>query len=135
DLYMLVDDEFNPRGIELVSITEQIDTRTPAGRAMLGMMGVFSQMERELIGERTRAVLLAKKERGERLGVPPFGFQIPYPGAPHHEPDAGELAVVQRILGWRRSGKSYGWIARALNERGMPSKRGGKWSDVTVRDV
>jgi len=44
DLFLIVDDELNPRGVELISVSEQIDTRTPGGRAMMEIMGIFAQM-------------------------------------------------------------------------------------------
>jgi len=77
DLFLIVEDELNPRGVNLVSVSEQIDTRSPGGRAMMGIMGIFAQMERELIAERTREALAAKRRNGERLGASPLGFVTP----------------------------------------------------------
>jgi DNA invertase Pin-like site-specific DNA recombinase len=52
--------------VDLVSLSEQLDTRTPAGLLMLTLLGALAQMERELIGERTRMALEHKRSRGER---------------------------------------------------------------------
>jgi DNA invertase Pin-like site-specific DNA recombinase len=49
------------------SLTEAIDTTTPAGRMMLQMLGAFAEFERSMIRERTRLGLLAARERG-RVG-------------------------------------------------------------------
>jgi DNA invertase Pin-like site-specific DNA recombinase len=49
------------------SLTEAIDTTTPAGRMMLQMLGAFAEFERNMIRERTRLGLLAARERG-RIG-------------------------------------------------------------------
>ena len=49
------------------SLTEAIDTTTPAGRMMLQMLGAFAEFERSMIRERTRLGLLAARERG-RIG-------------------------------------------------------------------
>ena len=49
------------------SLTEAIDTTTPAGRMMLQMLGAFAEFERSMIRERTRLGLLAPRERG-RIG-------------------------------------------------------------------
>jgi DNA invertase Pin-like site-specific DNA recombinase len=49
------------------SLTESIDTTTPAGRMMLQMLGAFAEFERSMIRERTRLGILAARERG-RIG-------------------------------------------------------------------
>ena len=49
------------------SLTEAINTTTPAGRMMLQMLGAFAEFERSMIRERTRLGLLAARERG-RIG-------------------------------------------------------------------
>src|SRR6266403_1053402 len=49
------------------SITENVDTTTPAGRMMLQMLGAFAEFERSMIRERTRMGLQAARERG-RIG-------------------------------------------------------------------
>ena len=54
------------QGIKFRSLTEHIDTETPAGRAMWQIIGVLAELERSLIPERTRAgVKAAKGERGK----------------------------------------------------------------------
>lgn len=55
-------------GIEFRSLTENIDTSTPAGRFFLHMMAAFAQMERELIRERTMAGLEAASALGRHGG-------------------------------------------------------------------
>ena len=49
------------------SLTEAIDTTTPAGRMMLQMLGAFAEFERSMVRERTRMGLQAARERG-RVG-------------------------------------------------------------------
>jgi DNA invertase Pin-like site-specific DNA recombinase len=49
------------------SLTEHIDTTTPAGRMMLQMLGAFAEFERSVVRERTRLGLQAARERG-RIG-------------------------------------------------------------------
>ena len=61
---------FEARGIALRSLTEHVDTRSPMGYAMFQMQNVYAELERKLIGERTRAGLSAAKRRGRRLGRP-----------------------------------------------------------------
>ncbi len=132
DLLALVEDVLRPNAVELVSLSEQLDTRTPAGVLMLTMLGAVAQMEREQIGERTRAALAYKRERGERLGTTPLGFRTPSPGAPP-EPDQEELGAVRYILHRRAAGATFRRIALELTAQGVPTKRGRQWYDTTVR--
>ncbi|MBZ7341550.1 MULTISPECIES: recombinase family protein, partial [Klebsiella] len=55
------------RGIHFRSLTDSIDTSTPAGRFFFHVMSALAEMERELIVERTRAGLAAAREQG-RIG-------------------------------------------------------------------
>ena len=61
---------FEQQDIEIVSLRENIDTSTATGRGFLAMMGVISQMERELKAERTAAGRAAAKARGRTGGRP-----------------------------------------------------------------
>lgn len=63
--------ELEKRGIAFRSLTEGIDTSTPGGRLIMHVMASLAQFERDLIVERTRAGIRAKKERGERHGAEP----------------------------------------------------------------
>ena len=58
------------RGIEFISLTEQIDTATPGGKLIFHMMGALAEFERDLIRERTNAGLAAARARGRTGGRP-----------------------------------------------------------------
>lgn len=60
-------DFLRKRQTRLVVLQEAVDTATPMGRFMFGVMGAFAQLEREMIVERTKAGLLAARARG-RVG-------------------------------------------------------------------
>ncbi len=66
DLITLVS-ELQDRGIHFRSLTDSIDTSTPAGRFFFHVMSALAEMERELIVERTRAGLAVAREQG-RVG-------------------------------------------------------------------
>src|SRR6185437_16393885 len=53
-----------------------LDTRTPAGKAMFQMMGVFAEFERAMIQERVRAGLKRARSEGKRLGRPPIAPEL-----------------------------------------------------------
>ena len=61
-------EHFRELGVTYRSLTEFIDTSTPIGRAMFYMLNVFAELEREMIGERTRAGLDAARRSGKILG-------------------------------------------------------------------
>jgi DNA invertase Pin-like site-specific DNA recombinase len=63
-------EELEERKIELVSIRDNIDTTASVGKAMFRMLAVLSEMERDLISERTRAGLEAARARGRKGGRP-----------------------------------------------------------------
>lgn len=56
DLYKTME-KFQRWGISMASYTEAFDTSTPMGRAMIGVVGIFAQLERELTSERIRAAM------------------------------------------------------------------------------
>src|SRR5215210_3148792 len=55
-------------GWALVALDSPADLTSPSGEAMAGVMAVFAQLERRLIGERTKAALAQRREAGVRLG-------------------------------------------------------------------
>jgi len=69
NLVALVED-LEERGIEFKSLTDGIDTTTPAGRFFFHVMAALAQMERDLIAERTRAGLDSARKRGRVGGRP-----------------------------------------------------------------
>lgn len=60
-------DKIDQKGAGFKSLTESIDTTTPAGRMMMQMVGAFAEFEREMIRERTKAGLEAARQEG-RIG-------------------------------------------------------------------
>lgn len=58
------------RGVSFFSLTERVDVTTPMGKAMLQMMAVVAELERNLIIERTKAGIARARERGEQGGRP-----------------------------------------------------------------
>lgn len=58
------------RGVRLYSLTERMDLSTPFGKAMIGFLAVFAELERNLIRERTTAGVRRAKERGDPHGRP-----------------------------------------------------------------
>jgi DNA invertase Pin-like site-specific DNA recombinase len=63
-------EELRELDVELVSLREGIDTRTPTGKALFGLCATFSELEADLIRDRTVAGLKAAQRRGVKLGRP-----------------------------------------------------------------
>ncbi len=90
--------ELGERGIGFCSLTEAIDTTTPAGRLLFGILASLAAFERDLIRERTIAGLAAARARGMIGGRPPI-----------MTPD--KLAVARRMLA---EGKPKAAIAKTI---------------------
>lgn len=78
--------ELKERGIEFISLTEQIDTTTPSGKLIFHLMGALAEFERDLIRERTTAGLAAARARG-RVG-----------GRPRKLKTNGKVALARRMF-------------------------------------
>ena len=102
------------RGIELTSMRESIDTSSAIGRAMLEIILVLAQLEREQISKATRQRLQAKKDAGEKLGRPrasPYRERkIRHLAADGHSRRAIRrltgygMSLIQRVLGRTENG-------------------------------
>lgn len=69
-------DTFRVLGIEFVSLSESLDTATPAGRMVFTVLGAVAELERSLIAERVRAGLRNAKAKGRKLGRPRVAVDV-----------------------------------------------------------
>ena len=76
DTLYMIEDVFLKNNIAFVSMNENFDTSTPFGRAMIGILSVFAQLEREQIRERTRMGRTERAKSGlwHGGGWEPFGY-------------------------------------------------------------
>ncbi len=110
------------KGVALHSITEKLDTQSAIGRFFFTLMASLAEMERELIGERIRAAMQRKREKGESCsGNAPYGFHI-CDGM--LVSDEQERAVIERILHLRREGRTVHQIADSLDRHGIRNRQG-----------
>lgn len=87
-------DTFRVLTIEFVSLSESLDTATPAGRMVFTVLGAVAELERSLIAERVRAGLRNARAKGKRLGRPRV------------------VADSRRVATLRNSGASWATICR-----------------------
>lgn len=117
-------DEAQREGWTMLVLDPMVDLSTPYGRALAQMAAVFAQLERELIGQRTREAIAASKAAGTYRNRPP-------------EVDDATAALIVEMRGRRENGRPWSHlrIARELNGLGLPAPRGIAWPESTVRKV
>jgi site-specific DNA recombinase len=118
--------------LPVVSATEPFDTASPMGRAMIGMIGVWAQLEADLVSERTTDALAAAKDRGTKLGAPSMIESTDEEG--RRFIDAAKAALVRRVQELYATGAySHRTLAEHLNASGVASATGKQWHARTVR--
>jgi site-specific DNA recombinase len=117
DLGFLVDAYFAHGKYTLMSVSEQFDTRSAAGRLVLNALASVAQWERETIGERTREVMQHMKRAGQV----------------YSRPCLTDGAAINRMRELRAEGMAYRGIAQQLAAEGHQTARGGQWDESTVR--
>jgi site-specific DNA recombinase len=137
-------DEFADAGAGLASASQDFDTSGPMGRAMLGMLAAFAELQRSEIRARTKRALAVKAHRGEAVGRTPFGLRRVGVG---FEANPAEWPIMERILAESASGRSTTAVAAALNADNVPTptavraearglvKGAGKWHAATVASL
>jgi len=123
-------------GAELVSISEKIDTTSASGKMVFRLLAVLAEFERDQISERTKLALGHMRARGQRISrYAPYGFDLS-PDGRELQPNSGEAKVIAEIVKHGARGRSAGWIAKRLTEKGIPTKQGRKvWSAKVVRTI
>ena len=117
---------------ELVAIRESIRLDSSLGRALVGILLVFAQMEREATGERTREAINHIRKSGYHFGKVPFGKRkIPAPDNPRMKilvDDEEELAVIAQLREWATEGVGISEMAKRLNAKGTKPPQGATWT-------
>lgn len=132
DLCDLVDDYFRDGKFALMSVGEQVDTRSAAGRMVLNMLTVIGQWEREAIGERTSAVMQHKALAGEYTGGRArFGYKVGSDGVAL-ESVSDEQAAISEAKQLRASGLSLRAVARELDSKGIRARNGRSFAATQV---
>lgn len=131
DVLHLVVDVFDG-DVGFHSVKQSLDTSSAMGRFVLTQWAALAELERGLISERTSDALQQKVSKGERVGRAPFGFR---PGPGELDPDPETMEHVYTMFEMRANGARLQQIADHLNERGIPSSRGGRWGAGSVKYV
>lgn len=111
DTLYLIEEVFNKYDVSFISMRENFDTSTPFGKAMIGVLSVFAQLERETILERTRIGLKKRAEAGLWRG----GGKIPFPYRYDRNtgtliPIPEQVELLHKMISLYISGKSFNAI-------------------------
>ncbi len=111
------------KGWRLVISSLNIDTATPQGKLNLTMFAGFAEFESGIISERVKRQHQARRERGVTWGL--------------DEGPRGEIELKTRrqIAREHKAGKSLRQIAKGLEDKKVPTARGGKWQPATIRAI
>lgn len=129
---------FNDHKVEFISSTEKFDTSTPIGRAMLNIVMVFAQLERETIQLRIKDAYYSQSRKGTYMGGQiPFGYvKVPYSlagkKASTYGPDPDNVDTLKEIFSLYATKLSGGEITRYLNDKGIKTKSGGIWASPKI---
>jgi len=125
--------------VEFVSINETFDTSTPMGRAMLNVIMVFAQLERETTAERVRDNYYQRFRLGAWPGGPaPYGFsngKLPDENGklmPSLFPDENAPVVERIFRAYAEPDATLGSVARELNRDGIHAPRRETWDNVAL---
>lgn len=134
--------ELERNQVEFVSVNEKFDTTTPMGRAMIYIIMVFAQLERETIGERVTDNYYTRIRHGNWPGGPaPFGMinikKISAAGQMVPSLDyTEEFEVVDEIFHrYALEDISLGQLASDLTRREIPCKKRAGWDNVALSRI
>lgn len=133
DTMMLIEDEFLAYGVDFVSMSENFDTSTPFGRAMIGILAVFAQLERENIKERTMIGKEARAKEGKWHGgaTEPIGYDYD-PATDLLNINEYEAMQIRELYNLFLKGTPLRTIERTFKEKGYKHKHG-TWDPKTMR--
>lgn len=131
----LIRNTFGKKGASLYSVCDHIDTRSATGRFLLLIQLAVSQLERELIGERTSDALQEKISKGERCGAIRFGHNLG-PDGKTLVPNLAEQEAI-RLLREIRQERGLTWrqLAAEADQMGIKTKQGRPWLSASLQRI
>lgn len=125
-------DVLKKKEVSFVSLSEKFDTSNAIGQAMLKMLMLFAELERNMTSERVMSVSKDIVSRGGRLGGPvALGYDY-HKDTKSFTINEKESQVVKKIFAMALSGDSTTTISIYLNNNNITSKRGRNWTPTTV---
>lgn len=127
--------ELKDLGIAFVSKNEQFDTSNAVGEAMLKIILVFAELERQMTSERVTAVMLSRANNGQWNGG-----RIPYGYSYNKEEklfslDPEENRIYNKICDTYEQYQSVLYVVRHLNDLGVRTRSGKEWTTTGVYKI
>lgn len=140
DTLHLIEDVFMENDIDFTSVVENLDTSTPTGRAFIGLLSVFAQLEREQIQERMKMGKAGRAKKGKYHagGTIPIGYNYENGNLIINEYEAMQVRLVFDL---RSQGYDIRAIERYMQEHGYKHKGNNNvessndWYSNTIRRV
>jgi len=123
----LLSERLTRHGVQLVSLTEAIDTSTAAGKLTYQLFVSLAEHERNLLGERVKSSLSKMKADGKVTGSVPYGYSLGIDGKSLVW-NKQEQAAIETMRSLREQGMTFRAIAKALVDKGMMPKTAKAWS-------
>lgn len=135
DTLFLIQEVFGKHGVSFVSRAEAFDTSTPFGRAMVGILAVFAELERERIKERMADGRHGRTKEGKwKGGKLPTGYTYEKGGTGFLEVDPYEAEQVKMVIEMFNNRTPIHAIMKRMNAAGYRTKYG-EWTEVTIKRV
>lgn len=132
-------DIFKKHNIDFISTTEKFDTSTPIGKAMLQIIMIFAELERETIQQRITDSYYARGKKGYGLGGPiPYGFSKTSTivngkkTSVYKENLEQSKWLIKMYEMYSDTNMSLGEISAYLNEKKVPAAKGGRWDSGKI---
>lgn len=127
---------FEKYNCSYASVRESFDTSTYVGRMQMQMLGMIAEFDRERIAEDVRNTMRSIARRSgdskKAFTVPCYGYDVK-DGI--YVINVEEALVIQQMADMILSGLSCRLVAKTLNDKGIKSKQGTTWSDLTVKQL
>jgi DNA invertase Pin-like site-specific DNA recombinase len=124
--------EFQKKNINLHLLDVSVDTSTATGKMFFTVLAMLAQFERDITGERTKAVLDMKRKDGKVFNHTPFGYDR---DGDRLVDNPEEQKAIVAIMKMRNSGESYRDIASELELMGIKPKHSDTWQAMAVKKI
>jgi len=127
--------ELKDLGIAFVSKNEQFDTSNAVGEAMLKIILVFAELERQMTSERVTAVMLSRANNGQwNGGRVPYGYSY-NKAEKTFSLDPSENKVYNMICDTYEQYQSVLYVVRCLNNLGLRTRNGKEWTTTAIHKI
>lgn len=127
--------EIKELGVTFVSKNEQFDTSTAMGEAMLKIILVFAELERNMTSERVLATMISRAANGQwNGGHVPYGYTYDSKSC-EFSINPEEARIVKMIHDDYEKIHSLTYVSRDLNSKGYRTKNGREWSPIGIAHI